>query len=206
MELILASKSPRRREILSRLGMVFRTEASLVNEDNLLELNNDKSVEERVKILSCSKVDYVASKYQNQEVMVLGADTVVVMKEQLFGKPQTDAHARKMISMLSGTTHQVITAVTVSVPSLCDKETALARTDVTFRSLTAPEIDWYVNHASYTDKAGGYGIQDEGALLVESISGCYYNVVGLPISLTLKLLGRFNHSFLDFQHRPSIKL
>ena len=205
MELVLASKSPRRREILRKLGMVFRLEHSDANEDKLLIDYRHQPIEERVKILSQSKAEDVAKKNPNKEWLILGADTVVVLDGQLFGKPQNRTQLLKMIKTMSGRTHQVLTAVSAVVPSLSKKETVLACTDVTFRSLTEQEINWYVNHADYLDKAGGYAIQEEGAVLVNSIHGCYYNVVGLPIAGMFTLFQSFGCSFMDFQRDSTIK-
>lgn len=206
MELILASASPRRKEILRKIGISFRHEQSHVKEEEIMKQWIHQTVEERVKILSQSKAEEVAKRYSDGEYMVLGADTVVVMDGEIFGKPHNPMHLLEMIKTMSGKTHQVLTAVSMVVPFLSQRETIIACTEVTFRHLNEQEIDWYVNHAHYMDKAGGYAIQEEGAMLVESIHGCYYNVVGLPISELFDLFQRFGYSFLDFQQKPTIKI
>ncbi len=205
MELVLASKSPRRSEILRKMRMVFHMEHSNVDEDKLLDQCRHYPIEERVKFLSRSKAEDVAERHPGREWMILGADTVVVLEDQLFGKPQNQTQLMEMIKTMSGRTHRVLTAVSAVVPSLSRKKTVLACTEVTFRTLTEQEINWYVNHADYLDKAGGYAIQEEGAVLVNSIHGCYYNVVGLPITELFTLFQSFGYSFLDFQRDAAIK-
>lgn len=184
MKIVLASQSPRRRELLGRLGLEFTIETSQLDESGF----SAGTPEELVQILSREKALWAARR-QDPDTLVLGADTVVVLDGAALGKPQDEAQARAMLTALSGRTHQVCTGVT-----LCRGERVLSQTEVTqvtFRSLSQEEIAAYVRSGEPMDKAGGYGIQGLGSLLVAGIQGDYSNVVGLPLCRLGQMLRAF---------------
>ncbi len=176
--LILASNSPRRREILTQGGFSYTVDAADIDEDLGID-DPAKLVEE----LSYNKAKAVADRHPGD--IIIGADTVVVIDNDILGKPADEADAIKMLKRLSGATHQVMTGVSLIRG---EKRTTFHEvTDVTFFELTDDEIKNYVSTGEPLDKAGAYGIQGKGALLVESIKGDYLSVVGLP-------LARFNRN------------
>lgn len=174
-QLILASASPRRKEVLSLLGIPFQVVPSEVTEPTTLE---NADVHAFVRQLAYEKTASVAKQFE--EAIVIGADTIVVKEGQLFPKPQTPEEAKQYLQQLSGCTHSVLTAVGIYVHNRI--ATFSVETKVTFRALDAALIDSYVASGDPMDKAGGYGIQTAGALLIDRIEGDYYAVVGLPIA------------------------
>ena len=184
MDIILASQSPRRRELLARMGLTFSVVSPRVDED---AFHADDPVE-LVKLLSREKALQVAGT-RDRSSLIVAADTVVVLDGTALGKPGDAAMAEAMLTALSGRSHQVCTGVTVCRDgrTVTDAEV----TEVTFRSLTAEEIRRYVATGEPMDKAGGYGIQGLGALLVSGIRGDYSNVVGLPVCLLGQILAGF---------------
>ena len=179
--IILASASPRREQLLFQAGCEFRVIPSGFYEDNAQGLPPDQLalVHARAKALD------VAVKALPGE-LVIGADTVVALGAKVFGKPTDAADAKRMLSELSGKRHVVYTGVAV-IQDGKTRETVEA-TAVAIRSLSENEIDAYVATGEPLDKAGAYAIQGMGALLVERIEGCYYNVVGLPLVALARLL------------------
>jgi len=175
--LVLASGSPRRRELLSQLGRPFDVVVPEVDEESRV----DESPGDLVRRLALAKAEAVA--LSRPEAVVVGADTIVVLDGQIMGKPIDTADASRMLRLLSGRTHDVLTAVAV-VPGECVTE----RTAVTFRDLTGAEIDRYVATGEPLDKAGAYGIQGLGGDLVSFIEGSWDNVVGLPMDLVSPIL------------------
>ncbi|MCR5099251.1 MAG: Maf family protein [Lachnospiraceae bacterium] len=179
--MVLASNSPRRREILTQGGLEYIVDAADVDEN--VGIDDPVGL---VEALSLKKSMAVADSHP--ESIIIGADTVVALGSEIMGKPADEADARAMLKKLSGVTHQVVTGVTLIKPEDQGKRehvTFHSVTDVTFYELSDEEIEAYVSTKEPLDKAGAYGIQGRGALLVESISGEYLNVVGLP-------LGRLN--------------
>ncbi|MEK5069495.1 Maf family protein [Sporosarcina sp. FSL K6-1508] len=172
---ILASASPRRKEILSLLGFPFTVVPSNVSEELELE-NND--YQGYARKLAARKTQAVAN--DELDSIVIGADTIVVHKGKLYSKPESKEQAKSFLRELSGETHTVITGVGVFKDGMLS--TFAAETKVTFRELDSTLINAYVESGDPMDKAGGYGIQTAGALLVEKIDGDYYNVMGLPIA------------------------
>lgn len=172
--LILASGSPRRKELLSKLQIPFKSITSKVDE----HFQENLSPENVVVELAHRKAREVFKDYQ--DAVVIGSDTVVVHKGRILGKPHNRDDARAMLQQLSGQTHSVFTGVAV----LFQKQikTFFEKTDVTFWELSSFEIEEYLNTGEPFDKAGSYGIQGFGSLFVKSIHGDYYSVVGLPIS------------------------
>jgi septum formation protein len=187
-QLILASASPRRRELLSQAGYRFTVQASSVPESR-------RPGEDAIRFatrLAGEKAEAVFAQRPPSSAepwMVLGADTVVVCDGEVMGKPTDDADAARMLLRLSGRTHSVVTGVAVvwgsSSPAI---EIAAELTQVTMRTLSAEEISRYVVSGEPKDKAGAYGIQGYAARWIPRISGCYFNVVGLPLALVTSLL------------------
>ncbi len=173
----LASKSPRRRKLLRQLGINFKSFSVELNE----EIIDGEHPVECVKRLTKEKLD--KAKIRANDGIIITADTIVVLGKQVIGKPKNTNEAVKYLKMLSGKTHIVYTGFSV-FNSITQKEiTEFEKTEVKFRQLSENEIKNYVNGGSPMDKAGAYGIQDDfGAVFVEKINGCYYNVVGLPLT------------------------
>lgn len=189
-KLILASGSPRRRELLERIGLKFTIQAANVDETLLPGL----SAREQVMRLSRIKAQAVADT-QNEQTVILSADTVVVLDGTILGKPKDAADAKKMLTALSGRSHLVLTGVTVWSGS--GIETHCEETEVFLRPMTEAEIGAYIATGEPMDKAGAYGIQGYAALFVEKLVGDYYNVVGLPLCATALMLRRAGISVLE---------
>lgn len=175
--IILASGSPRRARLMSVLGFPFT-----VRESGIEEIIDEKlAPEEIARGLAFRKASTVAS--QLSSGIVVGADTIVVLEGKILGKPATEEEAVGMLLALSGKTHTVFTGFALVDAESKKSYISLERTEVTFRALRRDEIERYVAAGSPMDKAGAYGIQDDyGAVFVEKINGCFYNVVGFPIS------------------------
>lgn len=182
MNIILASASPRRKEILENVNVKFTVVASNIDE---VILDNEPP-KELVMRLAFEKCMDVAKK--NEDALVIGADTIVVMDDQILGKPKNEEDACNMIELLSNKKHQVITGISLINLSLDKKVIDYVVSEVTFKDLSKETIRDYINTKESLDKAGAYGIQGYGSLLVESISGDYFNIVGLPISRISDLL------------------
>lgn len=183
MSIILASASPRRQELLQQIGCPFKVITSAVEENNKIDI---PPAELALKNAQDKALD-VASRVDTQDI-VIGADTIVVYQGLVFGKPGNADDARNMLKTLSGQEHHVITGIAVVQGDRI--LTDFAVTAVAVRLLTDEDIDRYLATQEYRDKAGAYGIQGIGALLVDSICGCYSNVVGLPLVTLSKLLKR----------------
>lgn len=180
MSLILASASPRRRELLQTAGIAFTVRVSEAEE----HIESGTAPQEAVMQLARQKAEAVAKAYPRE--LVLGADTVVVYDGAILGKPADEADAVRMLQMLSGKTHTVYTGVCLVQNG--QAETFFEQTDVTFYPLTQEEIEQYVATGEPMDKAGAYGIQGRGCTLVQSICGDYFNVVGLPVAAVCRRL------------------
>ena len=186
--LVLASESPRRRDILSQLGVAFSVVPANIDETAW----PDESAEAHVQRLAREKGRAVRARLMAlpERPCILSADTIVVVDDTVFGKPNDDADALGMLLRLSGRTHRVLTAVALCEVAGPHEDALLLSTEVTFRAL--PEAAWrrYVASGEARDKAGSYAIQGLGTGIVRAISGSYTNVVGLPAAETLELLGR----------------
>lgn len=194
MKIVLASQSPRRRQLLGQMGLEFTTKSPEVDESRFDGL----PPRQLVATLSREKARHIAAG-EDPDTLVIGSDTVVVLDETILGKPADKADAARMLTALSGRTHHVCTGVT-----LCrgDKEvTEVEETEVTFRPLTAEEIAAYIATGEPMDKAGAYGIQGLGALLVEGIQGDYNCVMGLPVYRLGRLLLDFGVDCLGLAAR-----
>ena len=172
-EIVLASASPRRKEILNMLGIDIIIRPSHAKEDT----GNCTDPEEIVKLLAEQKAKAIP---RTESELVLAADTVVSIDGKILGKPKDRTDAANMLRSLSGRTHSVFTGFCILKGSTCI--IGSEETKVTFRSLSQKDILEYIETGEPFDKAGAYGIQGKGCLLTEGISGDYYNVVGLPIS------------------------
>jgi septum formation protein len=177
--LILASQSPRRKEILSNAGIDFGVRAADVDES----LTGDESPIGHARRLARMKAFAVPV---NPGEVILGADTIVIVDDKVLGKPQDERDARRMLAMLSGRAHIVTTAICLrhSRGEIVDSESTLVR----FVELTADEIAAYAASGEPRDKAGAYAIQGLASKYIDRIEGCYFNVVGLPIGLVWKRL------------------
>ena len=184
MELILASKSPRRRALLEQMGL---TDFRIVVPDIEEHMDRDLPPAELVRQTSEEKARAVAAQV-GPEAVVIAADTVVALDGAVLGKPADKEEAFRMLSLLSDSRHQVYTGLTVLHGEQCDS--VWEETAVTFRALTAEEIEAYIATGEPMDKAGAYGIQGYGALFIKGISGDYYNVMGLPVCRLGQILAR----------------
>ena len=183
-KIILASGSPRRRELFSKLRVNFQYVTSEINE----EFNTNVPITDEVMRLAAMKAYNVSNIYN--EAMIIGADTVVVLDGKVFGKPKNRDEAISMLKQLSGRTHEVITGVAVinKKEKICERFYDI--TKVTFKKISDELIEWYIDKEEPYDKAGAYAIQDTGNVLVKSIDGDFYNVVGLPISKIFDTFGK----------------
>lgn len=176
MNIILASNSPRRREILENTKVRFSVKGSHINEI----IKNNESPEETAMRLAYEKALDISK--DNKDSLVIGADTIVVINDTILGKPKDEQEAYDMIKLLSGKTHYVITGFALINLSLDKKVIDHQISKVTFKELSNDCIKDYIQTKESLDKAGAYGIQGYGALLVNNIEGDYFNIVGLPIS------------------------
>lgn len=175
IKMILASKSPRRKEILETQGFNFR-----IVVPNIDESSDKAGVVEQIIDIAQKKAAAVAE--LNRDEYVVAADTVVVIDDKVLGKPGNRDRAREMLETLSGRTHQVITAYAFKNVEKNIQFADAVVTDVKFRKLDDETIEWYLETGEPMDKAGAYGIQEKGAILVEKIMGDFFSVMGFPIS------------------------
>ena len=173
--LILASGSPRRKELMGLLPWAFEIKTEEVEE----VISKSLSPEENVMALARQKAEAVSKEYPHQ--IVIGADTVVCLNGEIMGKPRDRQHAREMLAQLSGQTHQVYTGVAVLRAEDATLETFYIGTKVKMQVLSDEEIEAYLETKEPFDKAGAYGIQGYGARYIEKIEGDYYSVMGLPV-------------------------
>jgi septum formation protein len=181
-KLVLASRSLRRQEILSAVGWEFEAIAADIDETRLAA----EDAVSYVKRLARTKAETIAEKFPDR--LVIGADTVVVIGGEILGQPRNDDDARRMLRLLSGRWHDVLTGVALmkAGQSVVEHET----TRVRFSQMSTEEMDWYVGTGEPRGKAGAYGIQGPAALLINEIQGDYFNVVGLPVRLVFELSQR----------------
>jgi septum formation protein len=185
--LILASASPRRRELLSQAGVTFTVTAANINE-NLLP---NEAAAAYVQRLAEEKAQAVWNANRSADtaddpLMVLGADTCVVCDSHILGKPTDTADARRMLALLSGRTHAVLTGLAVVTRTKVVRDVEI--TQVMFNQIDDAEIARYISSGEPLDKAGGYAIQGYAARWIPRIEGCYFNVVGLPLARTIAML------------------
>lgn len=183
--IILASASPRRKEILQKTGLKFKVYASDYEED----MDSHSDPHKLARHLSYMKAKKVAHKHKN--ALIIAADTFIVFKGKLLGKPHTGPEARGMLKAMNGRAHSVITGFTVMDTGTNRKISRSVETKVYFKKMTAKEIESYIRSGEPLDKAGGYAIQGLGAVLVKRIEGDYLNVVGLPLNALIECLKKF---------------
>lgn len=183
-KVILASASPRRADLLTQLGLSFRTSPVDIDETPI----PGEAAADYVGRLSRDKARAGFRREEEANALVLGSDTTVVLDGRILGKPADREEARMMLLALSGRTHQVMTGVALASHSGTDVR--VSTTDVTFRTLDEREVDAYCDTGEPMDKAGAYGIQGRGGAFVTSITGSYSAVVGLPLDVTAALLTR----------------
>lgn len=186
-KLILASASPRRKELMEDIGYPFTVECSKIEE----VLQKDISVEKAIEQIALSKAQDVFQKYP--DAMVLGCDTVVCFGNEVLGKPKDKEDAYRMLKMLSGKTHLVISAVALLQEGHCDVFHDIS--EVTFYDLDEELLSYYLSLDEPYDKAGSYGIQGKGKLLVKELYGDYFSVMGLPVSKVYRLLKKYEKQY-----------
>ena len=183
--IILASASPRRQELLGKIGLEFEVVPAHIDEEALHEGNPEKDAPRA----AMAKARAVAGLLK--EGLVLGADTMVMLEGAIFGKPANREQARQFLNRLSGRTHTVYTGVALVEIRSGTEVSALETTPVTFRELSEGEIEAYLDTPDPYDKAGAYGIQSGGRRFIQKIDGDFFNVMGLPVKRVIELLGRF---------------
>ncbi|NLT50709.1 MAG: septum formation protein Maf [Ignavibacteria bacterium] len=187
LPLYLASQSPRRKKLLQQINLEFKTFSVDINEDIL---ENELPVE-AVKRLASEKMQ--AAEKLTPKAIIITADTIVVLDNEILGKPKDEEDAFILLKKLSGKAHTVYTGFSIKNTFTGKTITDYETTQVKFRKLSDYEIKEYIKTGSPMDKAGAYGIQDDfGAVFVEKIDGCYYNVVGLPLAKIYKYLMEFS--------------
>ena len=182
--LILASGSPRRRDLLEQAGLTFRVIPSTLDESSV----RVSPPENHVRVLANAKAMEIAELYPKS--WVIGADTLVLMGDAVLGKPDSAARARQMLNALSGRTHRVLTGYCICCKGAGRSFSETVETKVLFKTVSEGEIDWYINTSEPYDKAGGYAVQGLGTFLVKRIEGSYTNVVGLPVCEVMEYLLR----------------
>lgn len=182
MRFILASASPRRRELLASIGVDFDVMPSHVPEIH----REGEAPEEYVARLSRDKANALAVAHPSR--WVIAADTTVFLDERLLEKPADAADAARMLAAIAGRTHVVYTGVTLENADLGARDTRVAESEVRILPLSAAEIEWYVASGEPLDKAGAYAAQGIGAIFIDSIHGSYTNVVGLPLAMLYQML------------------
>lgn len=189
-KIILASASPRRKELLQKIGLRFVIEPG----DGDEEIDSALEPHEFVRQISMKKALSVAARYKN--AIIIAADTIGIIDHKILGKPHTTDEARKMLQTISGKTHVVITGFAVVDTATNKTISRTVDTQVFIRSLTGSEINAYVSTGEPLDKAGAYAIQGLGSVIVERIDGDYYNVMGLPLNALSQVLREFGINVL----------
>ncbi len=183
---ILASASPRRKELLLSLGLKFKIVPGHIDETYL----EGESPRAHVRRLSQDKAAVIAARYP--DALVLGADTIVVIDGLILGKPKNKKQAREMLQQLQNRQHAVFTGFTLTCVNTRISKTKVVRSGVRFKEISQEEMNWYVNCDEPYDKAGGYAVQGKGASFIKSIHGSYTNVIGLPLCEVLDELKLIN--------------
>jgi len=186
-QLILASASPRRKQLLEEIGLEFKVVPSDYEEDMTLKMSPQKLAE----FLSLGKAKDVAKKYQGKDVVILAADTFMVYKKEYLGKPKSKAESFKTLSKLNGKSHLAVTGFTIINPKNNKIVTKSDEAKIYFRQLTNCQIRSYIEAENTLDKAGGYAIRGVGIALVKKVEGDYNNALGLPFGVILDELNKF---------------
>ena len=196
--LLLASASPRRSMLLDQVGIPYRVEVSGVDESE--EMFDDPA--EGARTLALQKAQTVAERQNTSGRIVLGADSIVVLDGDVLGKPEDEDDALRMLRRLTGNTHHVITGIALVETGTGRTFQAHEQTLVQMRACTNVELNDYIATGESLDKAGSYGAQGYGAVMIERVEGCFYNVIGLPVSRLIVALQSFRtpHSTLHSQN------
>jgi septum formation protein len=189
---ILASASPRRNRILGRLGMRFTTDPSGIPEP---DRNPNERVSRYAIRVARMKAEETAKRHKSG--IVLAADTIVVLGNKILGKPSDGADAERMLALLSGRWHEVISGICLLDCAQHRTLSAFSRTRVHFRRLSPAEIEWYLESGEHRDKAGAYGAQGRAAIFIDKIDGCFFNVVGFPVAAFEALCRKAGISLTD---------
>ena len=191
MSIILGSSSPRRREILGYFSLPFK-QAFPPFDESTVEFTGD--VKSYVEKIATKKATSLVDNYKDQ--VILCADTIVVCKNKIYTKPDSEKHAFEMLMDLSGSWHEVYTAVCVQKNDLCFSDVEIS--SILFHPLTEKQIKTYHKHFFFHDKAGGYAIQEGGSIVIKEIKGCYHNIMGLPINATREMLLKVGIDLWDY--------
>ena len=183
---VLASKSPRRVELLTNLGLSFDTIPSDIDED----IERDGTFGEFVEKLAYLKGEDIAKKVENS--LIISSDTIVVLKDKILTKPLDSEDAFNTLKLLSDKKHQVYTSVSIIDQISGDCLLDHVKTDVYFNKLSDKDIEWYIDSKEPFDKAGSYGIQGKGSRFVERIDGCFYAVMGFPVSKFVMMMRKID--------------
>ena len=194
MEIVLASKSPRRKKLLKELGIKFKVHESGCSEDKTC-----KSPPKTALMHAKAKAENVAVHYKN--AIVIGLDTIGAYRGQIIGKPKNKKDALGMLRFLNGSRHKVITGICIINTKTGKTKAGISETFVTFAKMTEAEMNLYINSGEGRDKAAGYAIQGLGAVFVEKIEGDYFNVVGLPICKLSKMLKEMGVDLLKIREK-----
>ncbi|MFC9711716.1 septum formation inhibitor Maf [Paenibacillus sp. JNUCC31] len=187
--IILASTSPRRKELIASLHLAFDVIPSHADEDTPPEWTPEQTVQELA--MRKALAVYRGLEGREQDAVIVGSDTIVVLDGDILGKPVDEADAERMLSRLQGRVHRVFTGVACIDAGNGQSMVQYRQTDVTMKELSEATIRAYVQTGEPSDKAGSYAIQGIGASLIDRIEGCYFNVVGLPLSLLSDMLSGF---------------
>ncbi len=191
-KLILASASPRRKQLLKQVGLDFEVLASNIDE----KLNPRFKPLHQVEVLSQQKAEATAQMKEAKNAVILAADSMVAVDDEIMGKPKNEKDAKRMLRKLSGTTHSIVTGFTILDTATKKHVTKSVETKVWFKKLSPQEISAYVKTGEPMDKAGAYAIQDIGSIFVERIEGDYQGAVGLPLFAVAKELKKFGITVL----------
>jgi nucleoside triphosphate pyrophosphatase len=189
-QLILASSSPRRQELLRAAGISFQVQAANTPE----EMRAGESPQDFCQRLAFDKANAIWQTVRNNNTLVLGADTIVVVDHHILGKPTDTEDARHMLRLISGRAHQVMTGVCLLGESTHDMR--METTQVHIMRIPDAEIDQYIAHGEPMDKAGAYAIQGIASRWIPRIDGCYFNVVGLPVPMVCAMLRQAGYEFV----------
>ena len=181
---ILASSSPRRKQLLEMVGVNFRIIIPEVDEKVL----ENESALDFVKRVSIEKGSYVRDKYKIKDEIIISSDTIVLIEDKIIGKPKSKENAYQMLKQLSGNVHQVITGISLIINDNKYYENSI--TDVFFKELNEEEITYYLNNEDYMDKAGAYAIQGLASVFIKKINGCFFNVMGFPLNLFYEMVNK----------------
>lgn len=186
MKIILASASPRRKELLEMMGLEFE----IIPSQNEEKIQEGLKIEEQIEKIAKEKAEEVYKKTKGEDRIVIGADTIVVKENKIYGKPKSREDAKNMIMEFSGKCHKVITGLCVIIEKQGDVNKYVTHdiTEIWVKNMQDAEIEEWLDRNIYKDKAGAYAIQEEFGKYIEKINGSYFNIVGLPIHILDKIL------------------